>query len=218
MSTQRAPHTIGLCLAGALLFRLQNSLWLLWILPALYHREGRGAPGVRAGLVVAGVASLGIAPQTYLQLAHPGGRAIRWDRAFFNLDDYGNDLVRVVVGEHGLLSFTPVAVLALIGIAVALGRSDTRAPALGVFAVLTAQCLLGAAVLDPDAGDAFGARRLSGLGATFALGYGCLLSRAPLRHNTRVLAVVFGLGVVVNLARTHAAVTGTLSLRSTTEP
>src|SRR5690606_19120303 len=100
----------------------------------------------RALLVIAAVAALGLLPQLWLGLAHPGSErgAIGWTLSFFDLDDYPRDLIRVLFGVHGLVRWTPIAALALLGLGL-----ERRRRALA-FAVLVGLWLLLASVRDVD--------------------------------------------------------------------
>ncbi|GEM_PF-4686360 len=248
---------LGLAFSFAVLVRLQNCLWLLWPLTswirAAYLRHRNGDPGgdpdrdeprpsdldghspsvpIRAGvsLAVAGLGvALGLSPQAWLNLAHPGSRAgaIRWQAEFFDLQDLPTDLLRVLAGEHGLVSWTPIAALALVGLGVALRRQPT---ARRVALVGGALWLLFACVRDVDGGDAFGARRFAGYTGALALGLGWLWARVrpptpdPLdspatgARRTRALAwILAGLAMsatVWNLSRVGRAIGGALSLRA----
>jgi hypothetical protein len=216
---RRHPALVGALLGCAVLTRMQNTLWMLWPLTELALvavRRDRAvlSPALRRCAVIAGLGVLGFLPQIWLGLAHPGSErgAIGWTLAFFNLEDYPRDLVRVLLGAHGLVSWTPIAGLALIGLA--LGE---RGRWLGAWVVLAALWLLLASVRDVDGGDAFGARRLAGIVALLALGLGQLGARiegsAP-RYGPRLLAAALTLVVAANLARTHQAIVGELSLAS----
>jgi hypothetical protein len=158
---------------------------------------------------------LGFAPQLWLSLAHPGSARgpLGWTWGFFDLDDLGRDLARVLVGVHGLLRWTPIAALALLGLA--LGRRAN----LGAIAVAVGMWLLFAVVRDVDGGDAFGARRTAGLVGVLALGLAQLWARlgegdTPGRVRTRALALVLAIAVAANLVRTQQAIVGELSLVS----
>ncbi|MFO7567350.1 MAG: hypothetical protein R6X02_32200 [Enhygromyxa sp.] len=218
--SRKPALVIGALLACAVLTRLQNALWLLWPLAELALRSRRvgDRPGSPAGelrrvAVIAAVGTLGVLPQLWLGLAHPGSErgAIGWTVAFFNLDDYPRDLLRVLFGVHGLLRWTPIAALALIGLA--LDRRH-RAPAL---AVLVGLWLLLASVRDVDGGDAFGARRLAGVVGLLALGLACLDARVRARFGPRLRrawTAALALLVTANLALTGLAITGKISLAS----
>src|SRR5690606_18420987 len=111
---------------------------------------------------------------------------------------------------HGLVRWTPIAALALLGLGL-----ERRRRALA-FAVLVGLWLLLASVRDVDGGDAFGARRLAGVVGLLALGLGRLdaelLARRPrLRQAwTGLLALL----VAINLALIGLAIVGKVSLAS----
>ncbi|WP_106390015.1 hypothetical protein [Enhygromyxa salina] len=219
----RGPLSTGVLLACAVLTRMQNVLWLLW--PAVEVLAPPSATDRRDQLrrvaIIASVGALGFAPQLWLGLAHPGSArgSLGWTLAFFNLDDYLFDLARVQVGVHGLLRWTPIAALALLGLALA-DRRSPNARALGPLAVFVGLWLLLAAVRDVDGGDAFGARRMAGIVGILALGLGHAWSRIAGRGpdarpwTAWSLAAALTLAVVVNLGRTHQAIVGELSLTS----
>jgi hypothetical protein len=214
---RRAPaFEVGLWLAAAVLFRLQNFLWLAW--PAVELL--RAAPLDRAHDLrrlgtIGALSLLGLAPQALLALRHPGSEQgpIRWGLDFFDLDGYPLDVLRVLAGTHGLVSWTPLAALALVGL-VAAARADRRSPAGPALAVLAAQVLLVAAARDPDAGWAFGARRLAGCTAVLGLGLGlwrfAVRARPRLRRASAVLAVVL---TGANLLLVALVLSGRISLR-----
>lgn len=209
----RPAWQVGLLLGVGVLFRLQNFLWLVWPVAALLLAPApeRG-PRVRALGVVAGLSLLGLLPQAWLEWAHPGSTngAIRWDLGFFDLDGYLGDLLTVLVGGHGLLTVTPLAVLAIVGLWLGRGRVRIALPAA---AVLLLNVFLVAAVRDPSAGWAFGARRLAGCTAIIciglALGTRILTStRVPLRAWWALISLL----VAANLVVTALALGGSISL------
>jgi hypothetical protein len=217
---RRGPVLIGVLLACAVLTRMQNVLWLLW--PACEWVLRPSESGRRDSLVrlltLCAIGLLGFAPQLWLGLAHPGSvrGALGWTWGFFNLDDLAADLVRVLVGVHGLVSWTPIAGLALLGLLLRTrGAHQTK---LGPLAVLMGMWLLLATVRDVDGGDAFGARRTAGLVGVLALGLAQLWTRLDQSAHRRVLMLVWvvtlTLAVAANLARTQQAIVGELSLTS----
>jgi hypothetical protein len=203
--SRKPALVIGILLACAVLARMQNALWLLW--PLWLLARSRNPDELRRAVVIAAVGALGMLPQLWLGLAHPGSErgAIGWTLAFFNLDDYPRDLLRVLFGIHGLVRWTPIAALALLGIGL---DREHRWPA---FAVLIGLWLLLASVRDVDGGDAFGARRLAGIVGLLALGLGRLTVQVPWR---RALSVALASLVVINLAITTLAISGRISLAS----
>lgn len=222
---RRGPGQIGALLACAVLMRLQDLLWLLWPLMEIFAdrtTQRRGLP--RLAIIVA-IASLGLVPQLWLGLAHPGSArgSLGWTIAFFDLQDHGRDLVRVGLGVHGLIRWTPIAGLALLGLgAGALGsqrRPGDRLRSIEALAVLAAMWLLLAAVADVDGGDAFGARRLAGCVGILALGLAQLWRSLQRSAAARVaLAITMSALVGANLSRTQRAIDGSLSLGSGAPP
>jgi hypothetical protein len=206
---RRGPILVAVLLACAVLTRMQNLLWVLW--PAcewLGSRSQRGTP--TRVLIIAGGCLLGLVPQLWLGLAHPGTArgSLGWTWAFFNFDDLGRDLARVLVGVHGLLRWTPIAALALLGLALG-GRAR-----LGAIAVLVAMWILFSIVRDVDGGDAFGARRTAGWVGVLALGLAQLWWRVTDRRRRAALGIALTIMVAINLVRTEQAIVGELSLVS----
>lgn len=215
---------IGVLLACAVLVRMQNALWLLWPLVEVLESIARGprehrATKLRRLLIVASLGALGFAPQLGLGLAHPGSArgSIGWTLAFFDLDGIGRDLASVLVGVHGLVRWTPIAGLALLGLGWALVDRGSRDRVVAPAAVMLGVWLLFACVRDVDGGDAFGARRMAGIVGVLALGLGDLWSRLA-KHSSRIaagmLATALALLVALNLVRTRHAIVGELSLVS----
>jgi hypothetical protein len=210
---RRFPALAGVLLACAVLTRMQNLLWLLWPAWEFLRPSGEEEREHALGrlLVIAGIGLLGLAPQLWLGHAHPGSvrGSLGWTPAFFDLDDLPRDLARVLFGVHGLIRWTPIAGLALIGLL--LGRRTH----VGALAVFVGMWLLLASVRDVDGGDAFGARRMAGLVPMLALGLAQLWKASwDRRALPAVLALVLLLAVGANLARTQQAIVGELSLVS----
>lgn len=210
---------VGVLVGVAVLFRLQNALWLLAMVPPTTAWRENWQRTARDFARATAPALLGLLPLIYLALAHPGAGFVRWDSSFFDHDDYFADLGRVVFGVHGLLTFTPAICFAVVGIVLACRSPSHGALARRLALVVLANVLLCAATRDPDAGDAFGARRLSGCCIVFTVGLSRLLATVSPR---RGLAVAVTLGLVGltahNLARSHAAIVGQLSLASPRDP
>jgi hypothetical protein len=204
----------GLLVGVGVLFRLQNFLWLAWPLVELARtHSGHDRPARARGAVTIGSLSLlGLLPQLWLNFAHPGSEqgAIRWDSSFFDLDGYAADLLTVVVGGHGLLSWTPIAALAIAGLW--MGRREHPA-CIPAAAVLFLNVLLVASVRDPSGGWAFGARRLAG--CTAALSIGLAAGTQVLRRRAGAPVTWWAVGgilVAANLTITALALAGSISL------
>jgi len=171
---------IGLLAGFAALVRWQDSVLL--IVPAADALWRLGSDGTRTtlariGACVAG-ALLGFLPQMAVwmvlygtPLAIPqGGGFMKWGQPA---------LVSVLFSDnHGLISWTPVVALALVGL-VPLTR---RHPLAGLAAVLFfgISWYVNAAVLDWWAGEAFGARRFVSCFPVFVLGLAAVMDRARL--------------------------------------
>jgi hypothetical protein len=218
---RRGPALIGVLLACAVLTRMQNFLWLLWPACELLRRsEPERCWGTLVRLlVIFGIGLLGFAPQLWLGVVHPGSvrGSLGWTWAFFDLDDLVRDLARVLVGVHGLLRWTPIAGLALLGLLLDVRRREREDNSnLEALAVVVGMWLLLATVRDVDGGDAFGARRMAGLVGVLALGLAQLWARLGTKPAwyRNVLALVLAIAVAVNLARTQQAIVGELSLVS----
>jgi hypothetical protein len=209
---------VGGLLACAVLTRLQNLLWLLWPLVEVWTKPGHDRQRDRLTrlLGITAIGLLGLAPQIMLGLLHPGSArgSFGWTPEFFDLVDLPRDLVRVLVGVHGLVRWTPVAALALIG----LGLRSQQAPLprpWPAYVLLGALWLLLACVRDVDGGDAFGARRLAGVVGLLAVGLARFDAIALTSSGRRTLAaIVLAALVSVNLAMTGLAVAGRVSLAS----
>jgi hypothetical protein len=168
--------------------------------------------------IIAGLGVLGLGPQLLLAWWHPGSERgpLGWTLAFFDADDLPADLARVLVGAHGLLTWTPIAAIALLGLLLALVRprdDEQRRAAIGLALVFAAMWLLLACVRDVDGGDAFGSRRMAGLVGLIAVGLAWVWERVASKWRI-ALAGLLALLVVINLVRTQQAITGALSLRS----
>lgn len=201
---RRSPALIGALLACAVLVRLQNLLWIAWPLAELASASASSRrTELRRVAMIAAIGLLGLSPQAWLALAHPGSArgAIRWELGFFDLDALGLDVVRVLFGVHGLVRWTPLAGVGLLGLVVA-----RRRPALLVVAALVLLC---ASVRDVDGGDAFGARRLAGLTGVLTIGLACAWDRWPTWVRPAAL-----LAVVANLVLTTLVLAGRVSLAS----
>jgi hypothetical protein len=205
---RRSPVVVGALLACAVLIRMQNLLWLIWPIVELVtgpREQRRDELGRLAGITT--IALLGLAPQAWLALAHPGSvhGAIRWDLGFFDLREVGRDVVRVLFGVHGLVRWTPLAGIALVGLIL-----RARADAKGLL-VVVAIVLLCACVRDVDGGDAFGARRLAGVVVVLAIGLADVWDRSEVRGRPLVLGACL-VAVVVNVGLLGLAIAGRVSL------
>jgi hypothetical protein len=107
--------------------------------------------------------------------------------------------------HHGLFTWTPIWVLALIGLALA--PSHMRRLVVAMVAVFLLESYVNAAARDWWAGDAFGARRFLGLFPIFAVGLSALACRGRERWEGAFTGVATLL-TAANLALMAAYVTG----------
>ena len=205
------PVALGLTLALALLMRYQNLLWFAWPLIILAASEDK-TRARRLPLTLA-LGLLGLSPVAYMALTHPGSEVgvIRWGADFFDLDNFIVDLADVLGGVHGLFRWTPIAALAGLGLL----AWPTHRPQRAAFALIAGTLiLLMATVKDPNAGTAFGARRLASLTPFVAWGVmGLWARRRGLRSRAALGALLLVL-TLANLWRTCAAIRGDLLLAS----
>lgn len=213
---RRGPALVGALLACAVLIRMQNLLWLIWPIVELARGPGEQRRSeLGRGLGIAMIGLLGLLPQAWLALAHPGSAhgAIRWELGFFDVRELGGDLVRVLFGVHGLLRWTPIAGLALFGLVGMAAKPEQAGVARRALLVIAAMVLLCATVRDVDGGDAFGARRLAGMVALLAIGLAALHDRLT-GGARRAMIVASVLAVALNLALVSLAIAGRISLAS----
>lgn len=208
------PIVVGLALATSLLMRLQNALWVGF--PLTLWLVGPRRPGAwRGAALTLAVAGLGLLPQLYMNVAHPGSQrgAIRWGLDFFDRRGLAGDLGTVLFGVHGFWTWTPIAALATAGLLLGLRGGRTRGVATGALALLAALTLLFAMARDPDGGFAFGARRHAGYTAFIAIGLALLFAaieervKSPRGRRIAVVAaaaLIFAL-VAYNLVWTELA-------------
>lgn len=113
--------------------------------------------------------------------------------------------------RNGLLSWSPIVSLSLIGIGVlALRRGAGRGLALGLLVAFAAEAFILGSTRDWWAGWAFGGRRYLGCSVIFGLGLAVLVERGhawTVRHSKLVLASLpvagIGLFALCNLSLTH---------------
>lgn len=170
------------------------------VLAALVRR--RSFPAVRnAGLTLLG-GLVGLAPQLVgWQLLYGSWLTIPQGSGF--LDWRSPHLWEVLVSNrHGLLAWTPLVLLATVGLVLAALRA-TRAQwvaSLYALAVIVVQVYINGAAIEWWGGDAFGARRFVDVAALFALGLALLLFEARGRWLRWSIGVLCTLLVVANLA------------------
>jgi len=187
---------LGLLAGAAALMRWQDAILVAvpaW--EALAARRTVGAAGVLTRwIVVVAAAAVAFAPQSIVWqrlYGHPltipqGSSFMKWESPA---------LWQVLVSDnHGLFSWTPVLVLAVVGLAL-LVRAD-RQVGVPAAAFLIASWYVNASVADWWGGEAFGARRFVACFPVFVLGAATLFERWADRP--RVLAWVTVAFVALN--------------------
>ncbi len=179
----------------------------LWTLVQRPRRSGSGRPGRSAASMLAGAAA-GVAaaavaylPQALAYLALNGrvgpsqivGRKMYWTAP--------HALQVMFSPEHGLFFWTPLALLALAGLAVIAAKGGDWGRVAAAFAVMfAAQVYVSGCVDSWSAAGAFGQRRFVGTTVIVLVGLAAL-ARTPARRPLRVgLAAAAVLGVWWNLA------------------
>jgi hypothetical protein len=208
---------VGL-LAGALvLMRLQAAVFVL--LPALVGIVQLARRQVRPSWLVAAAAAMGLAvlPQLVVWkvlygsfFRVPAGPGLRpWAPGLGWFDPRSPRLLDVLIAsDHGLFTWTPVMVLGVVGLVLALRR--WTALAAGGLMVLLATAWVTGAMADWWGSDAFGARRFDVAAPFMAVGLAALLDTCrsrPLLAPALVLAAMalWNAGVV-RLFRSRAIV------------
>ena len=206
--TARWNHWLALGLLGGLvaLIRPQDSLLLVLPLSTALRGEWRQASG--RVLLVAAASALVFSPQMVVwQLTHghplvipQGPGHMLWWRPY---------LLQVWFSpHHGLFTWTPIWLIALLGLA-SLPRQARPAVA-AMLAVFLLESYVNSCTRDWWAGDAFGSRRFLSQFPVFVLGLSTIASRVGARHPGRVVAIG-AVAVIANLALTALYVTGRLA-------
>ena len=191
----RQAWIIGSLVGLALLVRPQDALFGLFPLVAI---AATGAPPASRGQVVGKLAWLvaGVIPFLLVQVAF-GWAVMKVNHVPYQLVGDGGYLNLasprwldvLFSSRHGLLSWTPVVTLALIGTLLYARRDKVWAlPALMVFA---AMCWINGSTTDWWGGSAFGGRRFTSMLGALAPGL-ALIVAAVLRRPLFVLAPVAG--------------------------
>lgn len=192
---------IGSLFGLALLVRPQDALFALFPLASLVRA---GASGASRGPIVKALAWLlaGFAPFLLLQVVF-GWLVMQANQVPYQLVGGGGylDLTSprwldvLFSSRHGLLSWTPVVTLALLG-TLAYARRD-RSWALPALLVFGAMCWINGSTTDWWGGAAFGGRRFTSVLAALAPGL-ALIVAAILRRPLLVLAPAAGAAVFWN--------------------
>ena len=181
-------------LAGlAALMRWQDAILLASIaaeiLLRLRNRRVSFAEAAWSGAIAVGCAAVAFLPQMIVwgvlygqPLALPQGPAfMRWTEPA---------LLKVLFSDnHGLFSWTPIVLVAVLGVPLIARRDSNLATGLGVFLLLS--WYVNAAVVDWWAGEAFGARRFVSCVPVFVLGFAAIVDRwSPSLRALAVFATV----------------------------
>jgi len=195
MPSDRQAWVIGSLIGLALLVRPQDALFGLFPLAAIAATRASESP---RGHVIRRLAWLaaGIAPFALAQVAF-GWMAMKVNQVPYQLVGAGGYLniasprwLDVLFSSrHGLLSWTPVITLALIG-TVLYARRD-RAWALSALVVFGAMCWINGSTADWWGGAAFGGRRFTSMLGALAPGLAVIVA-ATLRRPLLLLAPAAG--------------------------
>jgi len=186
----RAWAVLGVLLGLVCLVRWQGAVYLLLVAPLGLLALARGVPArwIWAG---AGLAVLAFAPQMIAwRLSYGSFLTMPQGRGF--LDWSAPHLVDVLVSaDHGLLTWSPVALVGVVGLLGGL-RSDPLLHG-GALAVFFATAWVNGGVADWAAGDAYGARRFDLAFPLVALGLARVIdtSAAAVKRYPRLPAITF---------------------------
>ena len=168
---------LGLLAGIAALMRWQDAVLL--VIPGLelvWRRREETVRSAAAKLAAAGAGALvGFAPQAFVWWVLYGAPFTIPQGAGFMRWEYPALLAVLFSDNHGLVSWTPIAALSLIGLIFLLRRD----PRVGAAALLffIASWYVNASAADWWAGEAFGARRFVSCVPVFVLGLAALLDR-----------------------------------------
>ncbi|MBI3932615.1 MAG: hypothetical protein HY317_04310, partial [Acidobacteria bacterium] len=201
LAVRDVPSLRGWVLVGAALGALALARWqavVFALLVGLVAAEGLVRRTVRPVFVAAAAAAalLAFAPQLLAwqalfgrALTMPqGGGFVDWSSPHF--------LDTLVAADHGLFSWTPVLLVALLGLVAALPRDPLLHG--GAILVLLATAWVNGGVSTWTGGDAFGARRFDAVIPLLALGLAVAVERAAALARRRPLLVpAAGVGLLV---------------------
>jgi hypothetical protein len=178
--TPQRYFLVGVCCGVAALMRWQDAVLL--VIPAIdavWHvREGWPAAVVRTCAAGAG-AAVGFVPQMAAWMVLYGQPlAIPQGQDFMKWTDPALWSVLFSI-NHGLISWTPVVAVAIVGLVPLFRRAPLVAVAAAAFLVVS--WYVNAAVVDWWAGEAFGARRFVSCFPVFVLGFAAVLDQMRLR-------------------------------------
>ena len=183
----RRYASLGLLAGLSALMRWQDMILLLVpLLDVLWHRRALGFVAACSRIaVIAVAAAVAFVPQMIVwQVLYGRAFTVPQGPGFMHWQDPA--LLAVLFSQHGLLTWTPILAMAIVGIAFV----ARRAPLVFVAAVLVlaTSWYVNAAVADWWAGEAFGARRFVSCYSIFVLGVtACFAQR---RLSTRGMAGV----------------------------
>ena len=198
-NTPRRYFVIGLLIGFASLVRWQDVVFALLPLIGVLADTGRSRDW-KAGLTRLCACALGVVIGFLPQLAV---WMVLYGRPF--VVPQGYDWMRwsdprvlelLFSNQHGLLSWTPVILLTLVGLWWAREKDPVLAGACGV--IFLVSLYVNAAVPDWWAGEAFGARRFTSCFSIFALGMAAFVAR--LRERPAVIRTLCAALVVLNFA------------------
>ncbi len=190
----------------AALIRPQDSLLLLLPLTAAASGGGRRTAGRWLATIAA--AGLVFLPQMVIwQQTHGRPLVIPQGPGYLNLWN-PHPLQVWFSHHHGLFTWTPVWLFALLGLG--LMAREARGRVVAMLAVFLLESYINSCTRDWWAGDAYGSRRFLSLFPVFVLGLSAFVSEIGQRHSRRVLAIA-GAAIAANLGLMFLYVTGRIA-------
>jgi len=209
----RGYFWLGALLGLVMLVRAQDVVFGLLLIPELVTRLRGGArmTVLRDAAMFGLGATLAFSPQMLAWWAIYGSPLTIPQGEGFMLWGASKPGFTLFASRNGLLSWSPIVSLALLGLTLlALRRGPARALAATLLLVFAAEAYILGSTRDWWAGWAFGGRRYLGCSVIFGLGLAALIDQVyawTLRHSRLVLAGLPVLGVslfaLCNLSLTH---------------
>ena len=197
---------LGLVAGLGTLIRPQDSLLLVLPLSTALRGGWRQASG--RVLLIAAASLLVFSPQMVIwQFTHGQPLVIPQGPGYMRWWD-PHPLQVWFSPHHGLFTWTPIWLIALLGLA-SLPRQARPAVA-AMLAVFLLESYVNSCTRDWWAGDAFGSRRFLSQFPTFVLGLSAVASKAGVRYPKRIVAVS-AVAVIANLALMGLYLTGRLA-------